>query len=175
MVMDVRKVCRWDAIVTVCLALGGNAGLLCADSVTLDGGGSLKGSVTTGAKAVSVRTASGALLVFDRTAIKQVTHGHGVAAKAVSNLPNANAKSRSKKRKLTLEEEAWGPKVRSLISRLAGGDRAKSQQARTTLLNIDETDAIPALSSYLGSSGNEEARHLYVAILHNMKGPKPVY
>ncbi|HET6325216.1 MAG TPA: hypothetical protein VFG04_11120 [Planctomycetaceae bacterium] len=173
--MDVRDVWRWGAVVIVCSALGGNAGVLCADNVKLDGGGSLNGSVTTGTRAVSVRTASGAVLVFDRTAVKQVTHGHGVAAKTVSNSPNANAKSRSKKRKLTLVEEAWGPKVRSLISRLAGGDRAKSQQAHTTLLNIDETDAIPALSSYLGSSGNEEARHLYVAILHNMKGPKPVY
>jgi HEAT repeat protein len=48
-------------------------------------------------------------------------------------------------------------------------------QARNTLMNIDDTDAIPALSTHLGSNRNEEARHLYVVILHNMKGPKPVY
>ena len=49
------------------------------------------------------------------------------------------------------------------------------QQAANSLLNIDDTDAIPALSTYLGSSHSEEARHLYVVILHNMKGPKPVW
>ncbi len=173
--MDIREVWRCGTVVIVCAALGSNASLLCADNVKLDGGGSLSGSVMTGSKAVSVRTASGALLVFDRSAVKQVTRGHGGTAKTVANSPNANAKSRSKKRGLTPAEEAWGPRVRSLVSRLAGADRAKSQQAYTTLLKIDETDAIPALSAYLGSSDNDDARHLYVAILRNMKGPKPVY
>jgi hypothetical protein len=172
--MGVRGGFRWAALLAAGSVLFLNAELLLADNVKLEGGGSLNGSVTTGSKAVSVRTSSGAVIVFDRSAVKQVTHGYASAVKTTSNSPNSNVKARSKKRKLTPEEAAWGPKIRSLISRLAGGDRAKSQQARTTLLNIDETDAIPALSSHLGSSGNEQARHLYVVILHNMKGPRPV-
>jgi len=150
-----------------------NAGLLSADSVKLDGGGSLSGSVTTGAKSVAVRTSTGGLIVFDRAEVKQVTHGHAPGAKKAP--ANANAKAQPKKRKLTAEEEAWMPKIRGLISRLYGSDREKSQQAKNRLLNIDDPDAIPALSTHLGSSRDDEARHLYVVILHNMKGPKPVY
>jgi hypothetical protein len=148
---------------------------LAADNLKLDGGGSLNGSVTTGSKAVSVRTSTGALLVFDRSAVKQVVHGRSSVTKTVANSANPNAKSRAKRRKLTSEEESWIPKVRALVSRLAGEDRARSRQARAALLNIDATDAIPAISTYLGSSSNEQARHLYLVILHNMRGPKPVY
>jgi hypothetical protein len=171
--MRVRGGCRWVAAQAAGAALLLNAGALYADNVKLDGGGSLSGSVTTGSKAVSVRTSSGAVVVFDRAEVKQVTHGHTQAAKTGSN--TASNKTPPKKRKLTAEEEAWMPKIRALVSRLRGGDRAKSQQARNSLLNIDDPDAIPALSTYLGSSRDEEARHLYVVILHNMKGPKPVY
>jgi hypothetical protein len=149
------------------------AGALRADNVKLDGGGSLTGSVMTGSKIVTVRTATSGLIVFDRADVKQVTHGHTAAAKTASN--TAGAKTPPKKRKLTAEEEAWMPKVRTLVSRLFGSDREKSRQAHNSLLNIDDVDAIPALSTYLGSSRNEQARHLYVVILHNLKGPKPVY
>ena len=150
-----------------------HAGLLSADTVKLDGGGSLSGSVTTGAKSVAVRTSTGGLIVFDRAEVKQVTHGHAGAAK--KSPANANVKAQPKKRKLAPEEEAWMPKIRALVSRLYGSDREKSQQAKNRLLNVDDPDAIPALSTHLGSSRDDEARHLYVVILHNMKGPKPVY
>jgi hypothetical protein len=171
--MGVRGGCRWVAILTAGLVLLLHAELLRADNVKLDGGASLNGSVTTGSKAVSVRTSSGAVIVFERAAVKQVMHGHTSSTKTASNSAIANA--HSKKPRLTSEEDAWMPKVRGLVSRLSGGDRARSQQARTALLKIDETDAIPALSSHLGNSRKEESRHLYAAILHNMKGPKPVY
>jgi len=151
-----------------------NAGFLFADSIKLDGGGSLNGSVTTGSKAVGVRTSTGALIVFDRADVKQVTHGRGSTAKTGSNSANALAKT-PQKRKLTPEEEAWMPKIKSLVARLFGSNPEKSRQARNALLEIDDTDAIPALSTYLASSRNEEARHIYVVILRNMKGPKPVY
>jgi hypothetical protein len=149
--------------------------VLRADNVKLDGGGSLSGSVTTGSKWVTVRTSTGALIVFDRTDVKQVTRGHTTPPKTGNTASGANAKPQPKKRRLTDEEEAWMPKVHGLVSRLYGSDREKSQQAKNALLNIDDTDAIPALSTYLGSSRDEEARHVFVVILHNMKGPKPVY
>jgi hypothetical protein len=173
--MGIRGGRRWVAILTTGSVLLLHAELLCADSVKLDGGASLNGSVTTSSKAVTVRMSSGAVIVFDRGDVKQVTHGHATAAKTASNDGNANSKASPKRRKLTPEEEAWMPKIRALVSRLSGSDRARVQQARNSLLNIDDLDAIPALSTYLGSSRNEEARHLFVVILHNMKGPKPVY
>ena len=93
------------------LALG--MGALRADNVKLDGGGSLNGSVVTGSKLVTVRTATSGLIVFDRADVKQVTHGHTAAAKTASNA--ARAEAAPKKRKLTAEEEAWMPKVRTLV------------------------------------------------------------
>jgi hypothetical protein len=171
--MHLRKYSRSGVTLAVCALLALGAGALRADNVKLDGGGSLTGSVMTGSKVVTVRTATSGLIVFDRAEVKQVTHGHIAAAKTASN--TAGAKTPPKKRKLTAEEEAWMPKIHALVSRLFGSDREKSRQAHNTLLNIDDVDAIPALSTYLGSSHNEQARHLYVVILHNLKGPKPVY
>jgi len=163
----------------VVLAAGGFAMLsapaLWADNVKLDGGGSLNGSVVTSSKTVRVRTATGALVVFDRESVKAVNHGHTSPNKTASNGASASPKAPPKKRKLTPAEEAWMSKVHTLVSRLYGSDREKSQQAKNTLLDIEDSDAIPALSTYLGSSRDEQARHLYVVILHNMKGPKPVY
>jgi hypothetical protein len=152
-----------------------SVGPLSADSVRLDGGGSLTGSVTTGSKGVAVRTATGAVIVFDRSAVKQVSHGRNPAAKVASNAANAKGKAQPKKRKLTAEEDAWMPKVRGLVSRLYGSDPERSQQAKNLLLNIDDPDAIPALSTHLGSSRDDEARHLYVVILHNVKGAKAAH
>jgi hypothetical protein len=148
------------------------------DSVKLDGGGSLTGSVTTGSKLVTVRTSSGALVEFDRSAVKQVHHGPAGAAKTAattSSAKTAGAKVQPKKRKLTAEEETWMPKVHSLVGRLTGSNREKAAQAHNSLLSIDDPDAIPALSKYFGSSRDEASRHLYVVVLHNMKGAKPVY
>src|SRR5580692_8613579 len=102
--MGVRGGFRWAAVLAAGSVLFLNAKLLLADNVKLEGGGSLNGSVTTGSKAVSVRTSSGAVIVFDRSAVKQVTHGYASAVKTTSNSPNSNVKARSKKRKLTPEE-----------------------------------------------------------------------
>jgi hypothetical protein len=170
--MGIRAVCQ-SILAAAAILL--SAALVWADNIKLDGGGSLSGSVAAGSKMVAVRTSTGGLMVFDRTAVKQVTRGHAPGAKNTSNGAQANASAQPKKRKLTAEEEAWMPKVRGLVSRLHGSDLDKSQQARNTLLNVDDPDAIPALSTHLASSRDGEARHLYVVILHNMKGPKPVY
>ncbi len=172
--MGARGVWRRVALVTTGSLLLLNAETLRADGVKLDGGGSLSGAVSTGSKAVSVRTSSGAVIVFDRAAVTQVVHGHN----ATTSKPVAKAgggKAEVKRRKLTAEEEAWMPKIRTLVSRLSSEDRARVQQARNALMDIDDTDAIPALSTYLMSGHHDEARHLYLVILHNMKGPKPVY
>jgi hypothetical protein len=171
--MHLRKCFRSGVVLAVGASLAIGAGALRADNVKLDGGGSLSGSVMTGSKVVTVRTATSGLIVFDRADVKQVTHGHTAAAKTASNA--AGAKTPPKKRKLTAEEEAWMPKVRTLVSRLFGSDRERSRQAHNALLNIDDVDAIPAISTYLAGRRNEEARHLYLVILHNLKGPKPVY
>jgi len=108
--MGVRGGCRWAAAVAAVAGLLLNAAFLCADNVKLDGGGSLNGSVTAGSKVVSVRTSSGAVIVFDRAEVKQITRGHTPAPKTAANAANANTKARPKKRKLTDEEEAWMPR-----------------------------------------------------------------
>jgi hypothetical protein len=172
--MCIRFVSRWIAAgaSAACLLLSAN--VLVADTVTLNGGGAVKGSVTSSSKSVSVRTSTGGVIVFDRTTVKHITRGHA-ASKAVVTSGATAAKVEPKKHKLTAAEEAWIPNVRGLVSRLYGGDQNRSRMARDTLRNIGDSDAIPALSSQLGSSRREELRHLYVLILHGIKGPKPVY
>jgi hypothetical protein len=172
--MGIRSVSRWIAAGTAAACLLLSAKLLVADTVTLTGGGTIKGSVTSSSKSVSVRTSTGAVIVFDRSTVKHISRGH-VASKAVAKSGATPAKAEPKKHKLTPAEEAWMPKVRGLVSRLYGGDQNRSRMARDTLRNIDDSDAIPALSSQLGSSRREELRHVYVLILHGIKGPKPVY
>ncbi len=171
--MSVRGGCRWVAVLTAASVLQA-AKLLPADSVKLQNGGAVAGSVTTGTKQVSVRTATGALIVFERAAVKQVVHGHA-PPKSSMTLTTTSTRSSSKKVLLTAAEDNWVPRVRGLVSRLFGGDREKSRQARRAISQIDDVDAVPALSVSLGSSRNVEARHLYVVILHNLTGPKPVY
>ncbi len=73
--MSIRGGCRWVAVLTAASALQA-AKPLPADSVKLQSGGAVAGSVTTGTKQVSVRTATGAVIVFDRAAVKQVVRGH---------------------------------------------------------------------------------------------------
>jgi hypothetical protein len=174
-VMNLREACLRVLALAAGIALWLQAGLLSADSVKLSGGGALNGSVTTSSKSIAVRTPSGAVIVFDRGDVMQVTHGKVSVALTASKSANSKIKSQPKKRKLTAEEDAWMPKVRQVVGRLYAADREKSRRAQTELLNIDDTDALPALSTYLGSSRSAEGRGLYVAILHNIKGPKPVY
>jgi len=171
--MSVRSGCRWVAVLTAASVLQA-AKPLPADSVKLQNGGAVAGSVTTGTKQVSVRTATGALIVFERAAVKQVVRGHA-SPKSSTTVTSTSSRSSSKKLALTAAEDNWVPRVRGLVSRLFGGDREKSRQALRALSQIDDVDAVPALSVSLGSSRNVEARHLYVVILHNLTGPKPVY
>ena len=46
-----------------------------------------------------------------------------------------------------------------------------SRKARVDLLNIDDPDAIPALTEILRNSRNEDMRRLYVAILEEHPQP----
>ncbi len=153
--MHLRKYSRSVVALAVGASLALGTGALRADNVKLDGGGSLNGSVVTGSKVVTVRTATSGLIVFDRADVKQVAHGHAAATKTASNA--AAAKAPPKKRKLTAEEEAWMPKIHALVSRLYGGGRDKSRQALNTLFQIDDVDAIPAISTYLAGRRTEEA------------------
>src|SRR6202034_2390643 len=87
----------------------------------------------------------------------------------------ASAKPSSRRLRLTAEEEAWMPKIRSLVSRLLGTKRDQSRSARAELLKIEDPDALPALTRYLASSPLEEARLLFVMIARGIPGAKPVY
>ena len=172
--MSRRRSYQAAAALIVGAAVLFDARLLCGDNVKLDGGGSVSGSVSTSSKSVTVRTSTGSVIVFERTAVKQVLRGHAPSNSSAA-AAGSSSRSSSKKFVLTAAEDNWVPRVRGLVSRLFGGDREKAWQARRTLSQIDDIDALPALSVSLGSSRNVEARHLYVVILHNLTGPKPVY
>jgi hypothetical protein len=144
-----------------------------ADSLTLNSGGIVHGSLvpppaTNGVKSVALVTTSGALLVIDKDEVTQVKHGGDSGPKAHA------AKSASKKQP-TAAEKAWLTRVRTLLKRLESDDRNVSRKARVDLLNISDPNAILALTHYLQKNPNVEMRQLYVAILGNIRGAKPIY
>jgi len=143
-----------------------------ADVVTLNSGGSVHGNLLSPAtgsnvKSVAVVTSNGTLVVFDKDEVKQVKRGADPAQKAA-------AKAKSKKQ-LTTAERAWFPKIHGLLNRLASSDRDVTRKARVDLLNIDDPDAIPALTEILRNSRDENMRRLYVAILKNIRSPRVIY
>lgn len=156
------------------------AGTLRGDIVTLNSGGTVHGNATSsrGAKTVSVHTSVGALLIFEKEAVKTVKHGADPPQKVTGKTAVAktgSAKVSAAKPHLTPEEEAWMPKIRSLVARLFGSDRDQIRRAKSELLNVDDANAIPALTRYLWNTRNVDARLLYTSILRNMPGSKPVY
>lgn len=160
----------WPSAFIVAVALCGPA---TADSVTLNSGGTVHGSLvsaadTKGVKSVALLTTSGALLVIDKDEVAQVKHGADAGTKARA------AKSASKKQP-TSTEKAWMTRVRTLLKRLESDDPNVSRKARGDLLNISDANAIPALTHYLQKNPNVEMRQLYVAILGNIRGAKAVY
>jgi len=157
-------------LLAVLLAAGSPA---FADVVTLNSGGTVHGNLLTPAasnssKSVAVLTTNGTLIVFERDGVQQVKRGADPAQKA------AAAKSGAKKQ-LTAAEKAWIPKVRKLVDRLFSPDRNQVRSARVDLLNIDDPDAIPALTQSLRSHRDESLRRLFVGILRNIRGPRPIY
>jgi hypothetical protein len=147
-------------------------GLGRADNVTLDSGVVVRGHVVANSgasKSVTLRTRSGALIVFDRDLVQQVKIGADPRQVA------ANTKPGSKRLRLTAEEEAWMPKIRSLVSRLMGASPAQSRSAQAELLRIEDPDALPALARYLATNRQESARQLFVMIARGIRGPKAVY
>jgi len=146
---------------------------LLADSVTLTSGGTVHGNLvpapsTNGVKSVALVTTSGALLVIDKDEVKQVKHGGDANQKATA------AKTGAKKQP-SPAERAWTARVRTLLNRLTSDDHNVSRKARVDLLNISDPNAIPALTQYLQKNPDPGLRRLYVAILGNVRGPKPVY
>lgn len=156
------------------IALIGFASGVRADTVTLNSGGTIHGNLFTPptgntGKSLALVTTNGTVIILDKDEVKQVKRGTDPTQKAA-----AKAKANSKN-KLTPAEKAWIPKVRALLNRLASSDPNVSRKARVDLLNIDDPDAIPALTQALRNTGNEDLRRLYVAILKNMRGPRAIY
>jgi hypothetical protein len=159
--MRLRELCRCAIPLSSAVLIFLAAGTLAADVVTLNAGGKVRGTVVASgnSKTVAVVTSNGTLLVFDHDAVKTVKRGPLPAQKT------ASGKKSVTKPKLTAAEEAWMPKVRSLVGRLLGPNRDQSRRAAADLLKIDDENAIPALSRYLAASQNEESRQFYAKIL----------
>jgi hypothetical protein len=141
-----------------------------ADEVVLNSGGVVRGHITAKhATTVDIKTSKGTLLVLELSAVKEVKRGAASAQKPAGGKPG------SKKSKLTVAEQAWMPKIRTLVSRLASDDRDRSRRARDELLRIQDPDAIPALAHYLQENPDENVRRLFVQIVAGMSGPNAVY
>jgi hypothetical protein len=141
-----------------------------ADEVTLKSGGVVRGQITAkNAKTVDIKSAKGTLLVLDWSAVQEVKRGP-----AAGQNPGAG-KSASKKSKLTAAQQAWIPKIRTLVSRLLSDDPDRSRRARNELLKIKDPDALPALARALQQNPDEKLRRLFVQIVAGIFAPNSVY
>jgi hypothetical protein len=143
-----------------------------ADTVTLTTGVSVTGNLVAapsanGTKTVAVRTSTGGLIVFEKSAVKQVTHGSTRGQKSVSG--------GSAKPKLTAAEQAWIPRIHLLVNLLVEGDRDQSRRARAQLLKVQDPSAIPALNRHLANRSELEAQRLYVSIMKYMPAQTSVH
>jgi hypothetical protein len=162
-----QRLAAWVAVASL-ISFAVNA--LSADVITLNGGGTAHGKVVASGnpKTVALKTSAGALIVFDRQAVKNVKRG-------ADPQPKSPASKAAAKPQLTPEEKAWMPKVHSLVERVYGPDRDQSRRADSDLLKIDDENAIPALTRYLAASRNDESRRHFSMILANIPGSKAVY
>lgn len=156
-------------VIGACLLFLG-ARSVSADVVTLKSGGTAQGKVVSSGSpnTVALKTSAGALIVFERQAVKNVKRTGGPPQKGPAGKTAARPQLSSK-------EKAWMPKVHSLVERADGPDRDQSRRARTELLNIDDENAIPAIARYLGTSPNDDYRRFYASILRNIPGTRAVY
>ena len=137
-----------------------------ADVITLNSGGGVQGKIVPSgnSKTVALRTSGGALIVFERQAVKNV--------KRAANPPQKTAAAR---RQLSPKEKAWMSKVHALVARREFGPRSTPAMATSELLKINDENAIPALAHYLATSSNDESRRFFSTVLQSIPGPNAVY
>jgi hypothetical protein len=141
------------------------------DVVTLSTGGQVHGTLAPGSspkgnRPVAIVTGTGGVVTFNRDAVLKVQRG---------GLPASKTAGASNRVHLSPEEQAWMPKIASLVSRLFDDDANQRRRARTKLSQINDRAAIPALTQYLARSSSAEARQLYISIVHTLPGQTPAY
>ncbi len=65
----------------------------------------------------------------------------------------------------------WGVRIERWREWLGGDDAAKIEEARTSITQIDDPAALPALGEQLKAELHEEVRLLYLAALENIREP----
>lgn len=71
-------------------------------------------------------------------------------------------------------ETAWYPRIRLWFTWASGRNAQRQHEGMTSLREITDADAVPALVNFLGDNENESVRLLCVQVLGRMSGPKPV-
>jgi hypothetical protein len=71
-------------------------------------------------------------------------------------------------------EREWFPKVRRWAGWLTGRHEDRRRQGLSELRAIDDPSAVPALAKHLQDDSNKQVRALYVSILEEMPGDRPV-
>lgn len=71
-------------------------------------------------------------------------------------------------------EQKWYGKVRLWLGWLMGHDADRKRQGFANLTSLDDPNAVTALRHFLGDHGNPDVRQLFVRILGQLPGPKPI-
>lgn len=71
-------------------------------------------------------------------------------------------------------EIAWYPKVRLWFAWLTGRDNRRRAEALEQFKTLSDPDAVPAMATVMEDHESESVRHLFVTVLGQLPGPKPV-
>lgn len=71
-------------------------------------------------------------------------------------------------------ERVWYKSVRLWKLWLSSRNAERRQKGVTNLRKITDPDAVAALNHYFKNESNKQVRYLFLAVLSNIKGPKPV-
>jgi hypothetical protein len=161
----------------------------------LKNGGVIRGELRPDSKTadekttVAIRTHSGAIIVVDRDAVEVVSRSVPAFQRGSGkndSIKKDSAKKVSPRRRAapvllavsdgpaSAAEKEWFKRVKQYQGWLAGDNPQRQASARDQLKAIREPDAVPALVHFFRNVPDDEQRLVYVGIMSQIDGDRPV-
>lgn len=155
--------------------------LVCrGDSVVMKNGGVIRGELRSapktpdGENTITIRTASGAIVVVARDEIEAVVRSAAVVKRDKSRRRAAPVTLAASDGHLSAAEKSWFKQVKQWQGWLAGDHSQRKSGARDLFRAIRDPDAVPALVHFFRDVPDDEQRLMYVEVLSQIEGDRPV-
>lgn len=154
--------------------------IVSADSIILKNGGTIRGELLSSSKVrgdpttISIRTPSGATIAVARDEAEGVTHRAPVVKKDSPRRRVAPVILAAADGHVSAAEKNWFKRVKQWQGWLTGDHPQRKGNALEFLTAIREPDAVPALVHFLRNVPDDEQRLMYVEIISQIDGDRPV-